>query len=247
MTYSRIDLDNINNPEIIEEEVLPVEDGGEEEYDAFALRANSYLQSILDDKNAQPQTFFLDNTLNTLQKYSQETLSIFKKYELIIAEQLALSTPAGERSQLVRTIRTIFPNSILTEAVNAAFTLRRSIEQLFGETPEVFFTDRDFSRGNCLNFSGMLSKLLAGQETEIGSKLSKKSSDVRSAVRHKLELLTSSAFNDADPFHLIAKEMNAKRVSIGTNSNSMYGTSPLASSSATSNATPSQEHTSLSL
>ncbi|WP_133136054.1 hypothetical protein [Legionella rowbothamii] len=213
-----------------------------------ALQTKIRLLGILDNENTQPHAFLLEeNTPDLLERFNVLACEILENNEIAIAERLALLTPDEHRSRLAHTIRNIFPNSALSEEVNAAFTLRRSMGQLLGDTPEVFFTDRDFSRDNCLKFSTMLSKLLAGQEAEIGSKLSKKSTEVRSAVRYKLELLASSAFNSADPFHLIAKEMNAKRVSIGTNSNSLYGTSPLASSSTVSNATPSPEHSSLSL
>ncbi|MDR3502773.1 MAG: hypothetical protein P4L79_09340 [Legionella sp.] len=209
-----------------------------------ALQVKIRLLSILNNENMQPHTFLLEeNTPDLLQRFNDLAREVLEKNEIAIAERLALLTPDRDRSKLAQNIRNIFPNSALAEEVNAAFTLRRNIEQLVGETPEIFFTDRDFSRDTCLKFSTMLSKLLAGQETDIGSKLSKKSFEVRQEVRHKLELLTSSAFNSTDPFHLIAKEMNAKRVSIGTNSNSMYGTSPLASPSTTP--TPSQEHSSI--
>ena len=204
-----------------------------------ALQVKIRLLSILDSKNKQPHAFLLEeNTPDLLGRFNVLASEILGKNEIAIAERLALLTPEEDRCKLARTIHNIFPNSALAEEVNAAFTLRRQVRQLLGETPDLFFTDLDFNRDNCLKFSTMLSKLLTGHEAEIGSKLAKKGFEIRQDIRHKLELLTSSAFNSTDPFLLIAKEMNAKRVSIGANSSTLYG----GSTAPTSTITPFSEN-----
>ncbi|MFJ1268694.1 hypothetical protein ACD661_09030 [Legionella lytica] len=208
-----------------------------------ALQVKIRLLNILDSRNSRPHTFLLEKpTYVLLQRFNDLACEVLEKNEIAIAERLALLTPDEHRSQLAKTIHNIFPESTLAAEVNAAFAFKRNIKHLLGETPEVFFTDREFSRDNCLKYSAMLAQHIAGHEEEIGGKLAKTDSVVRYEVRHKLALLTSSVFNKADPIHLIAKEMNANRISIGTNSNSLYGT-PLASPSAstTPSVTPSED------
>ncbi|CAM4458832.1 MAG: hypothetical protein LEGION0403_FIIPPAGN_01299 [Legionella sp.] len=206
-----------------------------------ALQVKIRLLSILDNRNTEPHAFLLEkNTPDLLQRFNDLAYEVVEKNEIAIAERLALLTPESARSKLAQNIDNIFSKSALAEEIKAAFSFKRNLECLLGKTPEVFFTDREFSRDNCLKYSTMIAKDLAGHEAEIGSKLSKNDFEVRQEIRHKLELLTSSVFNSADPFHLIAKEMNAKRISIGTNSNSMYGTS-LASPPTTSITSTSQD------
>lgn len=211
-----------------------------------ALQVKIRLLNILDNENTQPHVFLLEEaTPGLLHCFKSLACDVLEKNEIAIAERLALLTPERDRSKLAGTIHNIFKGSALATEVNAAFTLRRHLGQLLGETPEKFFISKDFNRDHCLKFSSMLSKLLDGHEAEIGSKLSKIDHEVQDKIKLKLELLTSFAHNSTDPFHLITDRMEAlsaikaKRISIGTNGNSLYGS--VASPSTTAITSPSQD------
>lgn len=175
-----------------------------------AYEVRQRITSLIDIRNEQPHRFILDAEFNEelFNDYNELALNVLKTNETDIATRLALTTPETDRSKLARNIRNIFPDSVFSTKVGAAFTVRRNIEDLLlSDEPEDFFTSRDFSVDLCLEYSKLFS-LLKGHEKEIGEKLSLIESDkTRSDIGRKLEQLNAAAHDQENPFRLIASAM----------------------------------------
>ena len=156
--------------------------------------------------------------------------SLLRTQESIIAENLALYTPEDSRSDVAQQINILFPRSTLSKAVGTTFALRREITLLLGDTPELFFTSKEFNRENCLAYSRLFSEL-EGHEDKIGLKLAQiKSLTTQKDIKERLASLTMSSNEQANPFKHILDKMNAasKEASTGRSPSALFAVTPAA-------------------
>ncbi|MBL7481563.1 lpg0008 family Dot/Icm T4SS effector [Legionella bononiensis] len=138
--------------------------------------------------------------------------NVTENKESSIAAKLALTAPRDKHSIISRNIQNLVPtNDEFVNKVRTAFTVRRNIDLLLSDKPEQFFTSRDFSVDNCLEFSILFPELLDGQEHSIGEKLSLLEAKSLSDINRKLEMINGSAHDQSSPFRLIAAAMVPKQ------------------------------------
>lgn len=186
----------------------------------FPVLANAHMVkhrilALLDQRNPTPHALFLaqEAQLAIFHQFNDLAQDVLKTNASAIAERLALATPEDSRGKVVRSIDSIFPQSHFLTQTQAAFTLRHNIEQfLLGDQPELFFTSPDFDKAICDTFATLLRTLLKGHEENIGNKLSSTELDTHIQVMHQLELLSTEAFDEANPFKLIAARMSPEAI-----------------------------------
>lgn len=187
-----------------------------------------HINSLHDLRNKSPHALFLAKDFDPapFHRFSDLATQVLESNESAIAERLALCTPEKERSKIAHTLSTVFPKSILAAKIQLAFTLRRNIETLLlSDNPEKFFTSRDYKAETCKTFVNMFSTLLQGHEASIAGKLSTLESTHQASIQHELELLHSEAFDETNPFRVIADSISAKE-SAKTNKNGSQAGNP---------------------
>ncbi|PWY55834.1 hypothetical protein DGG96_09975 [Legionella qingyii] len=200
-----------------------------------AYQVRQRITSLLDPRNKAPHTLFSGKEFNPASFHRFSTLAeqVLESNESAIAERVALCAPEHERSQIAHNISIAFPKHILEVKTQIAFMLRRNIERLLlGNNPEKFFTSRDFNKETCKMFVNMFRTLLNGHEATIGEKLGALESQAQASIKRNLELLHTEAFDETNPFKLIADSMSAKESteheknkSQATNPNSLFKSS----------------------
>ena len=196
--------------------------------EAYEVRQS--IRGLWDYRNTTPHNLFLGNACNPaiFHRFSELAKKTLDGYESIIAERLALSTPQAERSNLARQITIMFPNSLFAQKIGTAFMLRHNIDTLLlGETPEQFFSSKEFNTETCQEFPKLFASLLKDKEATIGNKLTAINASARVQIRRKLQLLTPTAHDDANPFKLIIDVMPYEPTSvspIATNPNTLFST-----------------------
>ncbi|MCW8409096.1 hypothetical protein OQJ13_08945 [Legionella sp. PATHC035] len=181
-----------------------------------AYQVRQRINSLLDPRNKSPHALFSAKEFNPAPFFQFSALAkqLLDCNESEIAERLALCVPEQERHQIAFNVGIAFPKSILKEKMNHAFLLRRNIEQLLlGDTPDKFFTSRDYDGDGCRMFVNMFRVLLKGREESIAGKLCALESVSRSSVKRHLELLHTEAFDETNPFKLIVDAINKKESS----------------------------------
>jgi hypothetical protein len=172
------------------------------------------LNSLLDLNNIKPHLLILKHELNDtlVHKYPVLVQTYLTSKELLIAEKLNINTPVNNRTELVRTVIRLFPNSVLSTKLQASFTLRRNIETfLMGSEPEKFFTNRDFNHDLCIEFSALFTALLARQEASVGELLASLDDDKLSTqISGKLKRLSDEMPAKPNSFLLILEAMNTE-------------------------------------
>ncbi|KTC80881.1 hypothetical protein Lche_2901 [Legionella cherrii] len=201
-----------------------------------AYQVRQRINSLLDPRNKSPHVLFSAKEFNPapFSQFSALAKQLLECNESEIAERFALCVPEQERHQIAFNVGIAFPKSILKEKINHAFLLRRNIEKLLlGDTPDKFFTSRDYDGDSCRMFVNMFRVLLKGQEESIAGKLCALESVSRSSVKRHLELLHTEAFDETNPFKLIADAINKKESSEqkknesqGSNRNGLFNRSP---------------------
>ncbi|KTD44848.1 lpg0008 family Dot/Icm T4SS effector [Legionella quateirensis] len=176
---------------------------------AFALKRD--IDRLLLGDN--PNEFFSSReySVDSCQEFSG-LFKVTKNKESSIAAKLALSAPQEKQSIIARNIQNLVPtDDEFATKVRTAFTVRRNIDLLLGDKPEQFFTSRDFSVDNCLEFSILFPALLEGHEQSIGEKLSLLESKTLSDINRKLEMINGAAHDQTNPFRLIAAAIVPKQ------------------------------------
>ncbi|MCW8400659.1 hypothetical protein OQJ26_17910 [Legionella sp. PATHC038] len=201
-----------------------------------AYQVRQRINSLLDPRNRSPHVLFSAKEFNPAPFFQFSALAkqLLESNESEIAERLALCVPEQERHQIAFNVGIAFPKSILNEKIHHAFLLRRNIEKLLlSDTPDKFFTSRDYDGDSCRMFVNMFRVLLKGQEESIAGKLCALESVSRSSVKRHLELLHTEAFDATNPFKLIADAINKKEgseqkknESQASNRNSLFNRSP---------------------
>ncbi|KTD00478.1 hypothetical protein OQJ19_07080 [Fluoribacter gormanii] len=193
-----------------------------------AYQVRQRITSLLDPRNKEPHALFSGKEFNPapFHRFSALAEQVLESNESAIAERFALCTPEHERSHIAHNISTAFPKHILAEKTQIAFMLRRNIERLLlGDAPEKFFTSRDFNKETCKMFVNLFRTLLKGHEVKIGEKLGALESQTQASIKRNLELLHTEAFDETNPFKLIADSMSAKE-SIEQKKNESQATNP---------------------
>jgi hypothetical protein len=171
----------------------------------YQLKASIF--GLLDEKNNAPHTILLE-AQSLFRKERSFFKSIIKGHEARIAERLAFLTPPKQYNEVIQCVHTTFAKTDLSRLIHEAFTLQQNIQYLLGERPELFFISQTFNREYCFLFSKLFISI-KGQEKQIGLKLAKISSnDDRNKVISGLKLLTTSNYNQADPFVTILDAMD---------------------------------------
>lgn len=196
-----------------------------------AHQVKSIISAALNDNNRNPHQFLLEEfNPDLLNRFSELALSTISFNTAFLAEQMALSTPAEQRSKVARNAELVFSESDLAQKINQAFTLRRDIENLLlGELPEQFFTSADFNPRLYPLFSNLFD-IIENQIEAIGLKLSQLS-DVKTKekVIECIDQLHTEGHDEVNPFKRIADVMQKPRisdkVSAVNNPNKLFGDS----------------------
>lgn len=179
-----------------------------------AHQVRHMITALMDQRNKKPYLLFVSEEFNhdLFNQFSTLANHVLEGNQTAIAERLALFTPEKYRSTLSFNIKFTFSNKELSTNLQCAMTLVRNIERyLLGEQPESFFSSRDFDHDTCTKFEQTLSVKLKGHEEQIGAKLAAiGSAETRKKILHKIDLLHAQAFDQTNPFKLIADAMRAK-------------------------------------
>lgn len=179
-----------------------------------AYQVRQRITSLLDSRNKAPHSLFIGKEFNPapFHRFSALAQRVMQGNEVAIAERLALSVPESERSQLAHNLSITFPKQALAEKIQLALMMRRNIETLLlSDDPQKFFTSRDYNEDTCKAFVNMFRILLKGKEETIGTKLGTiESENKRSLIKSNLELLHTEAYDETNPFKMIADSLSAK-------------------------------------
>lgn len=177
-----------------------------------AYEVTQRMHTLLNPDHPRPHDFLTGKEFNgdLFNEFTKLSLKFIKDNETVIATRLALTTPEEQRSELSKNVRNTFRDSELPAKIGAAFTLRRSIDQLLGDKPEDFFTSKEFNIDLCNEFSMMFPPLLEGREQQIGEKLSTLDHSVRHKIARHFETINCQAHDKNNPFKLISAAMMPK-------------------------------------
>lgn len=179
-----------------------------------AYQVRQGITSLLDPNNPNPHGLFLGNEFNPSLFHRFEELSnqLLEGNEQAIAERLALCVPTQDQSKLAYNVRHTFSQKTLSEKLQLALVLRRDIERLLlSDNPEKFFMSRDYNEEACKAFINLFRILLEGKEEEIGTKLGAlQSENARASIKRQLALLHTEAFDETNPFKLVADSLSVK-------------------------------------
>ena len=193
-----------------------------------AYEVKQSLIGLVDPRNKNPHNLFLGKEFNSgvYAQFGELAQLTLKGSESGLAEKLALKTPADQRSELARNIAIAFPDSLFAKKIGTAMTLVHQLETLLlGAHPEQFFSSPDFNTEICKEFLNLSATTLKGQEKAIGDKLSELALATQAQLRRKLQLLSSTTHDAANPFKLIIDVMPYQPTNISTNPNTLYGKS----------------------